>query len=189
MSPTPSASAAGQNTGNVPPATLAENRTWTGNMVINGVDLGVTIDGAKAPRAASAFISLQQSGFYTGNACGRLTTAAGLMVLQCGQPNTTTSIDPGFQFGPVENAPADGVYPIGTIAMARAASTYSNSTQFFIVYGATTLPPDGGGYTVFGRITSGLDTLTSSVLSPGVAGGGQDGPPATPTVISAMTLK
>lgn len=188
-SPSPSASAAGKNTGPVPASTIAENRTWTGSMVINGVDLGISIDGARAPQASSVFLSLQKNGFYTGNTCGRLTTTEGLKVLQCGQPNTTTSVDPGFQFGPIENAPSDGTYPIGTIAMARATSTYSNSTQFFIVYGDTRLPTDGGGYTVFGKVTSGLEQLTSTVLASGVTAGGTDGAPKVPTVISSVTLK
>ena len=42
-----------------------------------------------------------------------------------------------------------------------------------------------GGYTVFGRITSGLDVVTA-VADAGVQGGGPDGPPATGVTIQGV---
>ena len=57
-------------------------------------------------------------GSTTGSACHRL-TKDGIWVLQCGDPNGDGTGGPGYSYGPVENAPADGVYPAGTIAMAR----------------------------------------------------------------------
>ena len=59
------------------------------------------------------------------------------------------------------NVPEDGVYDEGTIAIARSTSPYSQSTQFFIVYGDTTLDGSTGGYTVVGKVTSGLELVTS----------------------------
>jgi len=186
--------AEGENSGDVPSADIAEGRTWTGELTFNdSVPLGVELDGALAPQATSVIVSLQRSGYFDGNSCHRLTTSDALKVIQCGQPGGE-SVDPGFQFGPVENAPADGAYPAGTIAMARAQSTYSNSTQFFIVYGDSTLPVDGGGYTVLGRVTSGLDRFVADIASAGVAPGADgaasdDGAPAVPTTISSFTLQ
>ena len=193
-SASPSPDADGQNTGDVPSADIAESRTWTGVLELNDVPLGIEIDGAAAPQAASVFISLQQSGYYTNNVCHRLTTSETLRVIQCGQPDGVNSVDPGFQFGPVENAPADGIYPAGTIAMARADTQYTNSTQFFVVYADTTLPTDGGGYTVFGRVTSGLDRFVSEIASAGVAPADDgtvstDGTPAIPVSITSLTLE
>ena len=40
---------------------------------------------------------------------------------------------PRLQFG-VENAPADGKYPAGTVAMARTSDPNTNGSQFFLVY-------------------------------------------------------
>lgn len=193
-SASPSADAGEQNVGDVPAATIAENRAWTGNLLLNQVDLGIRIDGDLAPQAASVFISLTQSGYYNQNACHRLTTTDGLKVIQCGQPNDTTSIDPGFSFGPIENTPDDGVYPAGTIAMARADSLYSQSTQFFITYEDSYLDPAGGGYTVFGAVTSGLDQFVAEIASGGVApaadgSASADGAPAIPTAITSLTLQ
>ncbi|MFD6053071.1 peptidylprolyl isomerase [Agromyces sp. NPDC060279] len=181
---------AGANEGDVPSAELAEGRTWTGTLTLNGIPLGVELDGAAAPQAVSSEISLAQSGFYDGVGCHRLTTS-GLFVLQCGDPNGDGTGGPGYSYGPVENAPADNVYPAGTIAMARQSGNgYSQGSQFFLVYEDTTLPTDAaGGYTVLGTVTSGLDELRAAVIDAGTAAGGGDGAPAVPVTIDSFTLQ
>ena len=190
---TPSATttpAAGSNTGDVPSKAIADGRTWTGQLDLNSVKLGISIDGKAAPQAASAFISLVQSGFYTktGSTCHRLTTES-IYVIQCGSVNGDGTGDPGFSFGPLENVPADGVYPAGTIAMARSDSAYSNNSQFFITYKDTPLDGSTGGYTVFGKVTSGLSTFISEIADKGTADGSTDGKPKVPTTITKVTIK
>jgi peptidyl-prolyl cis-trans isomerase B (cyclophilin B) len=190
-SPTASSSAAPQaNSGDVPSSSIAEGRTWTGDLTINGIPLAISLDGALAPQGVSSFISLSKSGFYNGLTCHRLTTG-GFYVLQCGDPKGDGSGGPDYSYGPIENAPADGVYPAGTIAMARqSGNAYSNGSQFFIVYRDTTIPADAaGGYTVLGTITSGLDQLNTAVTAVGVAGGSTDGAPAVPTTIDSITVQ
>ena len=189
-SPSASAAATGENTGDVPDPALAEGRTWTGTLTLNDVPLGISIDGAAAPQGASAFLSLTQSGFFPGKTCHRLTNG-GFFVLQCGSVNGDGTGDPGFSFGPIENAPADDVYPAGTIALARqGGNAYSNSSQFFIVYEDTTIPSDtAGGYTVIGQVTSGLDQLAAAVTDAGESTGTGDGPPIVPTTITDVTLQ
>ena len=181
--------AAPTNAANVPSPEIAEHREWTGTMTLNGVALGIAIDGAKAPQAASNFIDLAQKDFYNDVPCHRLTTE-GIFVLQCGDPTGTGTGDPGYKFGPLENVPADGVYPAGTIAMARSSDPNSMGSQFFIVYAPTTLP--GDGYTVFGQVTSGLDELKSAVIDAGVdaskANSPSDGAPKVPTTITSIDL-
>jgi peptidyl-prolyl cis-trans isomerase B (cyclophilin B) len=98
-------------------------------------------------------------------------------MLQCGDPTGTGTGGPGYQFGPVENAPADGIYKRGRLAMARVGTENSQGSQFFILFGDTQLP---GGYTVFGTITQGLDVI-DKVAAGGLASLGADGgsgPPA-----------
>ncbi|MFC5790669.1 peptidylprolyl isomerase [Agromyces tardus] len=187
--PTPSAEA-GQNQGDVPSPDLAESRTWTGTLTLNDIPLGVELDGAAAPQAVSSEISLAQSGFYDGLTCHRLTNVS-IFVLQCGDPEGDGSGGPGYSYGPVENAPADGVYPAGTIAMARQPDNgYSHGSQFFIVYEDTTLNSDSaGGYTVIGRVTSGLDQLRSGITDAGTVDGSNDAAPATPVTITGFTLQ
>jgi peptidyl-prolyl cis-trans isomerase B (cyclophilin B) len=181
---------AGENTGEVPPATVAENRTWTGTLTLNDVPLGIELDGAAAPQAVSSTISLINSGFYEGVSCHRLTTG-GFFVLQCGDPQGDGSGGPGYSYGPIENAPTDDVYPAGTLAMARqGGNANSMGSQFFIVYDTTTIPADeAGGYTVLGTVTSGLDQLKATITDAGVEGGATDGKPAVPTTITAVSVQ
>lgn len=185
-SPSPSSSAAA----GVPSKSIAEGRTWTGDLTINGIKLGVSLDGAAAPQAVSSTIALTQKKFYDGLTCHRLTNG-GFYVLQCGDPNGDGSGGPGYSYGPIENAPKDDKYPAGTLAMARqSGNANSQGSQFFIVYKDTTIPSDSaGGYTVIGTITSGLDALVTDVADKGVQGGGTDGKPAVATKIDSFTLQ
>lgn len=194
--PTPSASdGAGQNIGAPDPA-LAENRTWTGRLVLNGdIELDIELDGVAAPQATAGFVQDFTTGYYIGKTCHRLATSDGFAFLQCGSLDGTGAGDPSFSYGPIENAPADNVYPAGTIAMARAGDdAYSNGHQFFIVTDTTTLPSDAaGGYTVVGRVVGGLERLIQDVTSQGIdpeqLGPDGTGAPRVPTTITSLTLQ
>lgn len=190
-SATPTPAATGKNTGDVPSKALAQNRTWSGTLNINGIPLAVSLDGAKAPQAVSSMVYLTQKKFFDGTVCHRLTTAATFKVLQCGDPKGDGTGGPGYSYGPIENAPADQKYPEGTIAMARqSGNAYSNGSQFFIVYGDSTIPNDAvGGYTVIGTVTGGLDRLKAEVTDKGVQGGASDGTPVVSPRINSFTLK
>ena len=173
----------------VPDKAIAESRIWTGSMNVGQATLELELDGANAPQAVANFISLSQSGFYEDVSCHRLVTD-GIYVLQCGDPDGTGSGGPGYNFGPIENAPADDSYVTGTLAMARVGGNASSmGSQFFIVYQDSRIPSDDvGGYTVFGKITYGLDGL-EPVITAGVEGGATDGPPALETLLSSIELR
>ncbi|WP_337589593.1 peptidylprolyl isomerase [Arthrobacter sp. ERGS1:01] len=171
------ATAAPTNSPTVPLASTAKGKTFTGTLTLNGKPLGVELDGTKAPQAAAVFKSLTAENFFAGKNCHRLADSTNFGVLQCGSLKGDGAADPTYQWGPVENSPANGSYPAGTIAVARGASTYSNGTQFFITFKDTTLPQDTGGYTIVGKVTSGLDVVTEIA-----AGGITPGPTAPPTV-------
>ena len=140
-----------------------------------------------APQAVASFAFLAEQGYFDGTPCHRLVTS-GIYVLQCGDPTGTGQGGPGYSFGPVENAPADDVYPAGTLAMARVGGDgESNGSQFFLVYEESSIPSDAaGGYTVFGRVTEGLDVVQT------IAEGGNaaDGvAPARPISIEGVTTQ
>ena len=173
----------------LPSPTFAQDRTWTAKVTTNRGPITVELDGHAAPQAVASFVYLAQHGFFDSTPCHRLTTSS-IFVLQCGSPDGSPSGGPGYTFGPIENAPADNVYKAGTLAMARVMGDgASMGSQFFLVYQDSTIPPDSaGGYTVFGKITSGLD-IVQAVAAQGVSGGGQDGPPATPVTIQGVDTK
>jgi peptidyl-prolyl cis-trans isomerase B (cyclophilin B) len=170
-----------------PPADEAQGRAWPVTIRTSAGDLAVELDGAAAPQAVASFLMLARGGFFDGTACHRLVAGS---LIQCGDPTATGAGGPGYSFGPVENAPADGVYQAGTVAMARrAGDAQSQGSQFFIVFADTTLPDDNaGGYTVFGRVIEGLDLLTG-IDAGGTVDGGADGQPAVPLTIEGVVVQ
>ncbi|MFC7022421.1 peptidylprolyl isomerase [Promicromonospora thailandica] len=169
---------------------VAEDRTWTVTLrACSGdteSDIVMELDGSAAPQAVANFVSLAQEGYFDDTSCHRLTTQ-NIYVLQCGDPTASGSGSPGYSFGPIENDPEDGVYPAGTVAMARVGGDgESMGSQFFLVYEESTIPSDdAGGYTVFGTITSGLD-FVRAVADEGAAAGVTDGAPANPVTIEGV---
>jgi peptidyl-prolyl cis-trans isomerase B (cyclophilin B) len=191
-SPSATASAQPTNGPNIPAADTAAGKTFTGELVLNGSPLGVELNGTNAPQAAAVFKSLSDEGYYNGKNCHRLTTGEAFGVLQCGSPTGDGQGDPNYTWGPLENTPADNSYPAGTIAVARTGNNaYGNGTQFFIVYKDTVIPADSaGGYTVVGKVTSGLD-IVSNVAAAGITPGSSvtDGAPVEPVTIDSFSLK
>jgi peptidyl-prolyl cis-trans isomerase B (cyclophilin B) len=184
------------------PPTSGEPRSGTRTMTIK-TNLG-TIEGeldlANAPCTAASFNYLSGLKFFDNSPCHRLTTA-GIYVLQCGDPSGTGTGGPGYQFAN-ENLPVDpaasaspsatpaapaNLYPAGTIAMANGGAD-TNGSQFFIVYkDGSSLP---GDYTIFGKVTSGLDVVTKVAEGGAVKDGktATDGAPKTKVTIESLTL-
>ncbi|WP_296667931.1 peptidylprolyl isomerase [Demequina sp.] len=171
-----------------PDPSYAENRAWTATISTTQGDLVAELDGAAAPQAVASFVALAEDGYFDNTDCHRITTA-GIYVLQCGDPTGTGTGGPGYRFGPVENAPADGVYPAGTIAMARVGGDgESMGSQFFIVYQESTIPADAaGGYTVLGRLVDGTD-MVGRVAEAGTITGDTDGRPALSVIVNEVSV-
>jgi peptidyl-prolyl cis-trans isomerase B (cyclophilin B) len=178
------------NSGKVPtdPATISVS------MSTDQGNIGLLLNNAEAPCTVNSFASLAQKGFFDDTICHRLTTAPELGVLQCGDPSGTGSGGPGYQFAneyPTNQYPKNDpalqnavLYPRGTLAMANAGPD-TNGSQFFLVYKNSKLPPN---YTVFGTIDeTGLATL-DKIAEAGVAGGGEDGKPATEVKVKSVLL-
>lgn len=164
-----------------PDPALAEASTWQVTLQTNCGSIVMELDGKSAPQTVASFLFLSQKGYYDDVPCHRLTTSQ-LFVLQCGDPTGQGSGDPGYGYG-IENAPPTGAYPAGTVAMARTADPNSNGSQFFIVYADTTLPTDGGGYSIFGKVVEGLP-IVEAVAEQGL---GADGvAPAQPVSILSV---
>ena len=165
----------------LPDKKTAAGKTFTAVIGTNCGDITLELDGTKAPQAVASFAYLADQNYWVKAPCHRLTTE-GIFVLQCGDPTGTGTGDPGYGFG-VENAPKDSVYPRGTLAMARTSdAAKGNGGQFFILYKDSKID---GGYTIFGKVTGGMD-IVDKIAKAGVSGGGTDGTPAAP--ISMLTV-
>ena len=155
-----------------PPTKMAPGRMGTFTLVTNCGDIVIQTNGVQAPVTLTALTALAKAKYFDGTLCHRLTTS-GLYVLQCGDPTATGTGGPGFTFQD-ENLPKQTVnnYPAGTVAMANSGPN-TNGSQFFLVFGNTSL---ASSYTIWGKITSGLN-IVKAVAAAGVKGGGNDGTP------------
>ena len=164
------------------------------SMATNQGNMGLMLANNESPCTVNSFASLIGQRYFDNTKCHRLTTSPTLGVLQCGDPKGDGTGGPGYQFGneyPTDQYPPNDpklqepvVYPRGTLAMANAGPN-TNGSQFFMVYKDSQLPPQ---YTVFGTIQAdGLATL-DKIAKAGVAGGGEDGAPASEVTIKSLLL-
>jgi peptidyl-prolyl cis-trans isomerase B (cyclophilin B) len=155
------------------------------------------LDEDQAPCTVLSMVFLAESGFYDDTSCHRLTAAATLKVLQCGDPSGDGSGGPGYKIPdelPTGLQPGQPdvagtptvVYPRGAVAMANAGPDTGGS-QFFLVYADSTLPPS---YTVFGTLTDDALQILDVVAAGGIAPGGfgpEDGKPNVQVTISSVS--
>jgi len=176
-----------KRSGTLPNKKIAAGKTFIATVTTSCGTITVELDGTKAPQTVASFLGLAKSGYWVNSPCHRLTTADPLFVLQCGDPTGTGTGTPGYGYG-VENAPANFNYPAGTLAMARTSDPNSNGGQFFIVYKDSTLN-DPTGYSIFGKITSGMD-IVDRVAAEGAlpADANQNTAPLQPISILAVNV-
>lgn len=147
------------------------------------------LEPVKAPITTANFLKYVNDGFYSQTVFHRVISS---FMVQGG----------GFTGVPISaaNAKSGTVYPAimleapsttglsntaGTIAMARTSVLNSATNQFFInVVDNSALNTSGGGYAVFGRVISGLDTTIQSIRNVAVqSNGGEISQPLSPPVV------
>jgi cyclophilin family peptidyl-prolyl cis-trans isomerase len=114
-------------------------------------DIVIDLHADDAPRAANNFAELARKGFYDGVIFHRVVPG---FVIQGGDPTGTGRGGPGYHF---EDEPFSGDYVRGAVAMANAGPN-TNGSQFFICLEDLSgrLPKK---YTLFGRVTAGMDVV------------------------------
>lgn len=122
----------------------------------------------KAPKTVENFLSYVNEGFYNGTIFHRV--IANFMI-QGGGFDQSLIQKPTKQ--PIENEAANGLRnEIGTIAMARTGDPHSATAQFFInvannsFLNHTAQTVQGYGYTVFGKVTKGMDIVNKIAATP-----------------------
>ena len=145
---------------------------------------------AKAPKTVKNFLQYVNSGFYNGTVFHRV--ISGFMIQGGG-------FEPGMRLKPtalpINNEADNGLTNVsGSIAMARTGNPHSATAQFFIntadntALNHTAKTPQGWGYTVFGKVTLGMEIVKAIEATPT----GQSGPfadvPANDVVITRMEV-
>ena len=138
----------------------------------------------KAPKSVANFLQYVKDGFYNGTIFHRVID--GFMIQGGG---FTPDMKEKPTRTPIENEAKNGLKnTLGTLAMARTRDPHSATAQFYINVannGFLDHPgQDGWGYTVFGKVTQGLDIVQKIAK---VKTGFQD-VPATPIRIETVRI-
>ncbi len=136
----------------------------------------------KAPKSVENFLAYAKSGFYSGTIFHRV--IKGFMIQGGG---LTVDMKRKQTRPPVPNESGNGLQNLrGTIAMARTADPNSATSQFFI---NTVDNQRLAGYTVFGKVTGGMDVVDKiEAVATGDKSGYQN-VPATPILIKDVRIK
>ena len=113
-------------------------------------DIKIELYASEAPMTVDNFIELSRKGFYNGLSFVRVVPN---FVVQAGDPRGDLNGGPGYEIRDEINMRR---YEAGTVGMALSGKDTGGS-QFFITL--TPQPQLDGGYTVFGRVISGMETL------------------------------
>lgn len=121
----------------------------------------IELDPAKAPISVANFLKYVDEGFYDGLIFHRV--IPGFMIQGGGMTEKMEEKIKG-QHGQIKNEAGNGLSnKRGTIAMARTNQPDSATSQFFINLvdnsGGLDRNPSSAGYTVFGRVTSGMEVV------------------------------
>ncbi len=157
-----------------PEMVIDPQKTYTATLATEKGDITIELLVKAAPQTVNNFVFLAREGFYEDVIFHR--TIQGFMI-QGGDPTGTGSGGPGYKF---KDEPVTLPYKRGIVAMANAGPN-TNGSQFFIMHQDYALAPN---YTIFGRVTSGMEVVDTIITAPA---GAQDRP-RTPVRITGMTI-
>lgn len=152
-------------------------------------EIVVELDAEHAPRSTANFLQYVKSGFYKGTVFHRVIDG---FMIQAGGYTEKLIDKPGVR-KPIPSESKNGLSnkPY-TLAMARTSDPNSATSQFFINVndnaGLDYPGQDGTGYTVFGRVVQGQETVDKikGVMVDDMRG--MQNVPVTPVVIQSATV-
>jgi len=144
----------------------------------------------KAPKTVENFLQYAKDKFYDGTVFHRV--IPGFMVQGGG---FSADMEQKKTREPVPNEAQNGLKnETGTLAMARTSNPHSATAQFFInvanndFLNFTGPTQQGFGYSVFGRVTEGMDVINKIVGVPTGNRSGHQNVPLKPIVIQSMRI-
>ena len=166
-----------------PPMQIDPNKQYSATIKTTLGEMKAQLYAREAPNTVNNFVFLSREGFYNGVPFHRIIKE---FMVQTGDPTGTGTGGPGYRFADELNTPHR--YEKGTLAMANAGPNTQGS-QFFICHGqnAMTLPKN---YTIFGKVTEGMDALDKIASVPVQRGpSGENSKPVDPPRIESITIE
>lgn len=151
-------------------------------------DFVIELNAEKAPKTVENFLQYVNEKHYEGTIFHRVID--GFMVQGGG---FTAAMVQKPTRGPIALEASNGLRnDRGTIAMARTGNPNSATSQFFINVvdnaGLNAPQPDGFGYAVFGKVTSGMETIDKIRMLPTGNKAGMQNVPLTPVTIQSVRI-
>lgn len=155
--PTSQAGATERKQYSAPPAMAIDpNKTYTAIIETTDGKMTAELYAKDTPLTVNNFVALARDNFYDGVVFHRIIKD---FMVQTGDPLGTGTGGPGYEF---KDEPVTREYTKGTLAMANSGPN-TNGSQFFIVHQDYPLPKN---YTIFGKVTDGMDTLDKIANTP-----------------------
>lgn len=148
-----------------PPMSIETDKQYIATLETEKGNIVIRLFADKAPMAVNSFVFLARQGWYDGITFHRVLPG---FVAQTGDPSGTGQGNPGYMFDN-ESDPTLTFNQAGLIGLANSGPD-TNGSQFFITYAAA--PSLNGGYTIFGKVVSGMDVvekLTPRNPQPGIS--------------------
>lgn len=169
--------------------------TWAAPTVEITTSLGaITLElyPEKAPRTVEMFLYNAKHGFYESTIFHRVID--GFMIQGGGFNQSMTEkkvLTPALKSEANNGLSNDR----GTVAMARTPDPHSAKVQFFVnlkdnnfLNHRTTNDPQGWGYTVFGKVSKGMDVVDKIAKTPTGNAGYYENVPTTPVIIQNVKI-
>lgn len=160
-----------------PDMKIKKNKTYTATFTTTEGNITIELNAKETPITVNNFVELAKKKFYNNTIFHR--TIKGFMI-QGGDPEGTGRGGPGYKF---DDEKFEGEYTRGTVAMANAGPN-TNGSQFFIMHKDNNLPKN---YTIFGKVTKGLDVVDKIAEAP-VEAGGEGSTPKKPVTVESVTI-
>ena len=169
--------------------------TWAAPTVEITTSLGaITLElyPEKAPRTVEMFLYNAKHGFYESTIFHRVID--GFMIQGGGFNQSMTEkkvLTPALKSEATNGLTNDR----GTVAMARTSDPHSAKVLFFVnlkdnnfLNHRTTNDPQGWGYTVFGKVSKGMDVVDKIAKTPTGNAGYYENVPTTPVIIQNVKI-
>jgi cyclophilin family peptidyl-prolyl cis-trans isomerase len=136
-----------------PEQVIKQGKTYTAQMQTSCGTITIELLADQAPQTVNSFVFLAEQGYFDGQRFHRIDTS--IDVIQAGDPTGTGSGGPGYSIP--DELTGNESYGPGVLAMANGGPNTGGS-QFFIITGDRGHNLDANpNYTIFGRVTDGLD--------------------------------